>query len=112
MRHVHGRDNTVADALSRVELGGPPVCMAVGSSDLDLISMAQAQQEDDSIQAYRTAVTPWVLADIPVLVPRPPCYATPRLALHGRLFPPSGDGQSLMQSTAWHTQASGQHGSW
>ena len=66
VRHVHGRDNTVADALSRVELDGPLVCMSAGPANLDLLSMAQAQQEDAGVQAYRTAVTPLVLADIPI----------------------------------------------
>ena len=66
VRHVHGRDNTVADALSRVELDGLLVCMSAGPANLDLLSMAQAQQEDAGVQAYRTAVTPLVLADIPI----------------------------------------------
>ena len=66
MRHVHGRDNAVADALSRVELGDNPACMAVGYPDLNLLSMAQAQQADPGVQAYRTAITRLVLSDIPI----------------------------------------------
>ena len=62
VRHVHGRDNAVADALSRVELSDIPVCMA----DLDLLSMARAQQMDAGVQAYRTAITRLVFADIPI----------------------------------------------
>ena len=65
VRHVHGQENTVADALSHVELEGPPVCMAEGPPNLDLLSMVQAQ-EDDDVQAYHTAVTPWVLSDVPI----------------------------------------------
>ena len=66
VRHVHGRDNAVADALSRVELGTHPVCMAAGRPSLDLLSMAQAQQADAEVQAYRTAITGLVLADVPL----------------------------------------------
>ena len=64
VRHVHGQDNAVADALSRVELGTHPVCMGTGLPSLDLLSMAQAQQADAEVQAYRTAITGLVLADV------------------------------------------------
>ena len=66
VRHVHGRDNAVADALSRVELSRNPVCMAAGFPDFNLLNMAQAQQADSGVQAYRTAITRLVLADIPI----------------------------------------------
>ena len=56
----------MADALSRVELGTHSVCMAVGLPSLDLLSMAQAQQTDAEVQAYRTASTGLVLADVPL----------------------------------------------
>ena len=63
VRHVHGRDDAVADALSRVELGTHPVCMAAGLPSLDLLSIAQAQQADAEVQAYLTAITG---ADVPL----------------------------------------------
>ncbi len=66
VRHVHGRDNAVADALSRVELSVNQVCGSVDALDLDLVNMAQAQQEDAGVQAYRTAITGLVLADLPI----------------------------------------------
>ena len=66
VRHVHGRDNAVADALSRVELGVNQVCMSAGSPTLDLCHMAQTQQEDAGVQAYRTAITRLVLADLTI----------------------------------------------
>ena len=65
-RHVHGRNNTVADALSRVELSINPITVPTDSAGLDLLSMAKAQQEDVGIQAYRTAITRLVLADLPI----------------------------------------------
>ena len=64
VRHVHGRDNAVADALSRVELSEDPVCMAAGPPDLDLLRMAQAQLTDAGVQAFRTAITSLVFADL------------------------------------------------
>ena len=63
VRHVRGRDNAVADALSRIELTDQ-VCGSVTTQDLDLVSMAKAQQEDAGVQAYRTAITGLVLADL------------------------------------------------
>ena len=66
VRHVHGRDNTVADALSRIELSINPVTVPTYSAGLDLLSMAKAQQEDVGIQAYRTGITRLVLADLPI----------------------------------------------
>ena len=62
--NVHGRGNAVADALSRVELSEDPVCMAAGSLDLDLLRMAQAQLTDAGVQAFRTAITSMVFADL------------------------------------------------
>ena len=66
VRHVHGRENAVADALSRVELGVNQVCMSAGLPTLDLCCMAQTQQEDAGVQAYRTAITRLVLADLTI----------------------------------------------
>ena len=39
IRHIHGRDNAVADALSRVELISDPVSMSAHRPDLDLLGM-------------------------------------------------------------------------
>ncbi len=64
--HIHGRNNTVADALSRVELGGGQACMSAGLPDIDIFGMAQTQKSDPAVQAYRTAITRLVLADIPI----------------------------------------------
>ena len=56
----------MADALSHVELGTHPVCMAARLPSLDLLSMAQAQQADAEVQAYRTAIIGLVLAIVPL----------------------------------------------
>ncbi len=40
--------------------------MSAGPPTLDLLSMARAQQEDAGVQAYRTAITRLVLADLPI----------------------------------------------
>ena len=66
IRHIHGRDNAVADALSRVELISDPVCMSAHRPDLNLLGMAKAQHGDSDVQAYRTAITRLVLADLPI----------------------------------------------
>ena len=43
MRYVQDQDNTVADALSRVELDIHPVaCTSIKLTNLDLLSMEQA----------------------------------------------------------------------
>ena len=79
LRHVHGRDNAVADALSRVDISINPVARMTDPSSLDLLKMAQAQAADVGVQAYRTAITQLVLADLPPALP-------------GLLFLPHGDG--------------------
>ena len=42
------------------------VCMAAELPSLDLLSMAQTQQADAEVQAYRTAITGLVLAVVPL----------------------------------------------
>ena len=42
------------------------MCMAATPQDLDLCSMAQAQQVDAGVQVYRTAITQLALADLPI----------------------------------------------
>ena len=83
VRHVQGRDNAVVDALSRVELDvHPAVYMSTQPTNLDLLSMAQAQQADSDVQAYRTAITGLALADLPFLVPPQPYCVILQLAPH------------------------------
>ena len=64
MRHVHGRDNAVADALSRVKLETNQVSQSTDPPTLDLLNMARAQQDGAKVQAYRTAITKLTLADL------------------------------------------------
>ena len=66
VRHVQGRVNVVADALSRVELDVNQVSVNNKLPDIDLVKMAQAQQDDVQVQAYRTAISKLVLADLPI----------------------------------------------
>ncbi len=57
VRHIAGKDNSVADALSRVNA----VTAQLG---LDYSAMALAQQEDEELVAYRTAISGLVLEDV------------------------------------------------
>jgi transposase InsO family protein len=59
VRHIAGKDNTVADALSRI-----PVHSIMAQVGIDYAGMAAAQENDDDIKAYRTAVTGLVLEDV------------------------------------------------
>ena len=64
MRHIHGPDNMVADALSRIKTNAllsnqPPV--------LDFVAMAKAQAEDSQIQSLQSAPSsPLVVESIPL----------------------------------------------
>ena len=60
IRHIDGKNNCVADALSRVRINTilHPV------SGIDFIEMAAAQRENDDIAAYRTAITNLQLEDV------------------------------------------------
>lgn len=58
VRHIAGRDNPVADALSR-----PSLDLILEGIDYD--AMARDQAVDQEIQAYRTAVTRLRLRDVP-----------------------------------------------
>ena len=86
--------------------------MAAGLPSLDLLSMAQAQQADAEIQAYRMAITGLVLSDVPFQAPTQPCCVTPRPVLPGPLFPAHGGEPSLMPSIASHIQALKHLGRW
>ena len=66
VRHVHGRDNAVADALSHVKLETNQVSLSTDPPTPDLLNMARAQQDDAEVQAYRTAITKLTLANLPI----------------------------------------------
>ena len=59
VRHIAGKDNNVADALSRT-----PVHTVSTQVGIDYAAMATAQQQDDEMKAYRTAITGLVLEDV------------------------------------------------
>ena len=58
IRHVRGKDNSVADTLSRATI-------AYVQLGIDYGALAAAQQQDAEIQAYRTATSSLQLEDIP-----------------------------------------------
>ena len=59
VRHIAWKDNNVADALSRT-----PVHTISTQVGIDYTAMAIAQQQDDEMKAYRTAITGLVLEDV------------------------------------------------
>ena len=58
IRHVQGKDNPVADTLSRATV-------AEAQLGIDYNSMATAQQQDPEVQAYRTTPSSLQLEDVP-----------------------------------------------
>ena len=58
IRHVRGKDNFVADTLSRASIGDVQL-------GIDYAAMATAQQQDAQVQAYRTSNSSLQLEDIP-----------------------------------------------
>ena len=78
IRHVSGKENVVADALSRIGPTGPDqvtgedipkeapgfLCNAVALG-VDYSELAAAQDTDPDVQAYRTAITNLKMADVP-----------------------------------------------
>ena len=65
IQHVAGKDNPVADALSRAS--PPPAQLVAALHDgLDFAAMAEDQAGDPEVQAYRTAITGLSFQDIPV----------------------------------------------
>ena len=109
VRHVHGRDNIVADALSCVQLSVNPVTIPADSVNINLLRMAKAQQEDVGVQAYRTAINRLKLADLPI-----PGTNTTLLCdtSTGPLYPSLCGVQCLIASMALHIQESKQLGRW
>ena len=59
IRHVSGKDNTVADALSRATISSL-------HDGIDYEAMAQAQHGDPDVRAYRTAITGLKFEDIAI----------------------------------------------
>ena len=60
VRHIAGKDNCVADALSRTVINA--ITSEIG---IDYAAMAKAQVDDPEVTPYRTAITGMVLEDIP-----------------------------------------------
>ena len=50
------------------------MCVNNNLPDIDLVKMAQAQQDDVQVQAYRTTINKLVLEDLPILVTNLPTY--------------------------------------
>ena len=62
VRHIEGKDNTVADTLSRGEISA----ISSPQPGVDYKAMAAAQRADASITAVPTATTGLVIQDIPL----------------------------------------------
>ena len=58
IQHVQGKDNSVADTLSRATIDDVQL-------GIDYSAMAAAQQQDAEVQAYRTSTSSFQLEDIP-----------------------------------------------
>ena len=61
VRHVSGKENVVADTLSRASIFDVHL-------GLDYVAMAAAQKLDPEVQSYRTASTNFKLQEIPVVL--------------------------------------------
>lgn len=60
IQHVHGKDNSVADTLSRATDTIADVYLGI-----DYCAMAEAQQQDAEVQAYRTGTSSLQPKDVP-----------------------------------------------
>lgn len=60
IKHIAGKSNTVADALSRISINAAHQL----EPGVDFSAMAAAQQNDPEMAAYRTAITGLVLQDV------------------------------------------------
>ena len=58
IRHIQGKENHVADALSRITINAL-------HEGIDYTAMAECQRTDPDVQAYRTAITSFRLKDVP-----------------------------------------------
>jgi transposase InsO family protein len=61
VRHIAGKDNRVADALSRAAIHSVHAGLGV-----DYEAMAVAQQQDQEMNDYRTSITNMTLQDVPL----------------------------------------------
>ena len=102
VRHVSGKENVVADALSRTEavendaaqpddLDEAPsfLCNAVHPG-IDYRQLAADQEADPDVQAYRTAITSSWQTFLSRMV-HSRCCATPQQVQQDLLYPKSGD---------------------
>lgn len=60
IRHVNGKDNTVADALSRLHVAST----SVARPHVDFTRLAAAQRDDDELRKLRDSATSLVLEDV------------------------------------------------
>jgi len=72
VRHIKGKSNVVADALSRIVYEDTQVATAcipihaLSDTPYDLLQLAQAQRDDSETQALRTTSTGLSLVDVPI----------------------------------------------
>nr|VZI36753.1 unnamed protein product [Spirometra erinaceieuropaei] len=60
IQHVHGKENVVADALSRIEMA------SITNDAIDFTLMAEAQRSDDELSQYRHKNSSLRLQDVPL----------------------------------------------
>nr|VZI07627.1 unnamed protein product [Spirometra erinaceieuropaei] len=60
IQHVHGKENVVADALSRIEMA------SITTDAIDFTLMAEAQRSDDELSQYRHENSSLRLQDVPL----------------------------------------------
>ncbi|BHF67170.1 hypothetical protein SprV_0301019500 [Sparganum proliferum] len=60
IQHVHGKENVVADALSRIEMA------SITTDAIDFTLMAEAQRSDDELSQYRHDDSSLRLQDVPL----------------------------------------------
>nr|VZI50842.1 unnamed protein product [Spirometra erinaceieuropaei] len=70
IQHVHGKENVVADALSRLEMA------SITTDAIDFTLMAEAQRSDDELSQYRHEDTSLRLQDVPLPTGTAPSRAT------------------------------------
>lgn len=61
IRHISGKDNSAADAMSRIEINA-----AAKPIPLNYEQIARDQESDEEVQAYRTAITGLQISNIPL----------------------------------------------